>query len=146
MTAQAQAQQPPAANPPRVSTPDPTQEATPEPTPEPTAPPTEPPSSGGGAYCARVGSDLPPNSVIGTLTIAGQPAPAGTVVSLAFDGVPGPGRPTTTAGGYRVDYNAAGSDCANRVGAAITVIVNGQAFPAGRVGDGTPIVANVAVP
>jgi hypothetical protein len=82
------------------------------------------------------------------LTIGGAAAPAGTAVSLAFDGVVGPSRSTTAAGGYRVDYSAAGSDCANRVGATISVIVNGQAFSTGAaVGDGAnPLVFNIDAP
>ncbi len=90
----------------------------------------------------------PPNAVIGTLTIGGTAAPAGTVVSLAFDGVVGPSRQTTAAGGYRVDYGAAGADCANRVGAAISVIVNGQAFSTGATVGGTenPLVFGIDAP
>jgi hypothetical protein len=90
----------------------------------------------------------PPNAVIGTLTIAGAAAPAGTVVSLAFDGVAGPPKATREAGGYRVDYGAGGADCANRVGAAISVIVNGQAFPTGSaVGQvENPLLFHIAVP
>jgi hypothetical protein len=90
----------------------------------------------------------PPNAVIGTLTIGGTAAPAGTVVSLSFDGVVGPSRATTAAGGYRVDYAAGGAECANRVGASIAVIVNGQAFPTGSaVGDGVnPLVFGIAAP
>ncbi|MGH2632993.1 MAG: hypothetical protein ACRDG3_06245 [Tepidiformaceae bacterium] len=71
-------------------------------------------------------------------------------MTLAFDGVPGPtGNSGTAAGGYHIDYAAAGNSCANRVGAAITVIYNGVAYPTGHVvGDapGAPVIANIAAP
>ncbi len=121
----------------------------PAPTPTPTPAPTEPPVVAGGAYCPNDSSSSPPNSVIGIFTIGGAPAPAGSVVSLAFDGVIGPGRPTSAAGGYRVDYFAGPEACANRVGAAISVVYNGQFYPTGHtIGDspGGPVVKTVAVP
>lgn len=104
----------------------------------------------GGLYCPNVSAGTsPPNSVIGVFTIGGSDAPAGATVSLAFDGVVGPSRATTAAGGYRVDYGAAGSDCANRVGAAIAVVYNGVLYSTGHtVGDspGGPVVFTLAVP
>ena len=54
----------------------------------------------------------------------------------------GPTATTTVAGGYRVDYAAGGSSCANRVGAAISVIYDGHSYPTGHtVGDspGAPV-------
>lgn len=72
--------------------------------------------------------------------------PAGASVSLAFDGVVGPTQATTAAGGYRVDYGAAGSECANRVGAAISVVYNGTFYSTGHtVGDnpGSPVVLHI---
>ncbi len=78
----------------------------------------------------------PPNSIIGTLTIGGSPAPAGTIIQVAFDGLAGPARRTTDTGGYRLDYAAGIASCANHVGAAISILVNGQAAPSGvNVGD-----------
>ena len=57
-------------------------------------------------------------------------------MSLAFDGLIGPTQTTAAAGGYRVDYGAAGSDCANRVGAVISVVYNGTFYATGHtVGD-----------
>lgn len=120
-----------------------------EPTAEPTPEPTEPPVVAGGAFCPPAGAGPqtgPPNSVIGIFTIGGAPAPAGTTVSIAFDGVIGPTRTTTAAGGYRVDYNAAGADCANRVGAAISVVHNGVFYPTGHtVGDSPGLPVNFAL-
>ncbi|MEO8539093.1 MAG: hypothetical protein ABI577_05075, partial [bacterium] len=116
----------------------------------PTPVPTAPPVVAGGAFCPNSdSSSSPPNSVIGIFTIGGAPAPAGSVVSLAFDGVIGPGRPTTAAGGYRVDYFAAPEGCANRVGASISVVFNGQFYPTGHaIGDspGAPVNLTIAIP
>jgi len=114
----------------------------PPPPPEPTATPTEAPPvvSAGGDYCAPTSDGPgagPPNSVIGLFTIGGAPAPAGSAVSLAFDGVIGPTRLTTDAGGYRVDYRANIDTCANRVGASISIVYNGQFFPSGHTVGGT---------
>ncbi len=128
-----------AANPP--------QQQVPEPTATPT--PTVPAVVAGGEYCPNVSSSSPPNSVFGLFTIGGVDAPAGTEVGLAFDGVVGPVRATTAAGGYRVDYGAAPETCANRVGSGISVYYNGVLYPTGRtVGDspGAPVVFNLAVP
>jgi hypothetical protein len=65
-------------------------------------------------------------------------ASPGTVeLFVTFDGVLGPSRFNQISGGFNVDFYAAGSDCANRVGAAIAVYANGQYFATGRsVGDG----------
>lgn len=128
-----------AANPPQQSAPEPT--ATPTPTP--------PPLVAGGEYCPNISSNTPPNSVFGLFTIGGADAPAGTEVGLAFDGVLGPVRATTAAGGYRVDYGASIDTCANRVGAAIAIYYNGALYPTSRtVGDspGSPVRYDLAVP
>lgn len=121
--------------------------ATPEPTPTEAAPVIAAP---GGSYCPSVSAGTsPPNSVIGLFTVGGNPAPAGSVVAIAFDGVPGPARATTAAGGYRVDYSAAGSECANRVGSALSVVYEGIQYPTGsRVGEnpGGPVVFALAIP
>lgn len=126
--------------------------STPAPTlaPAPTPVPTEPPVVAGGPYCPGVSAAAPPNTVIGHFTIGGAPAPLGTAVTLAFDGVPGPtGNSGTAAGGYHIDYAAGGSDCANRVGAVITVIYDGTTYPTGhKVGDspGAPVIADIVAP
>ncbi|MCC6380921.1 MAG: hypothetical protein IT304_00355 [Dehalococcoidia bacterium] len=103
------------------------------------------------SYCAPADpSGAPPNSVLGMLTIGGGAAPTGTVVQVFFDGKAGPAERTRAAGGYRVDYAAGGATCANRVGAAIAVKVNGQIFAStARVGDAAAIPflrLDVAVP
>ena len=121
--------------------------AEPEPTPVPE--PTAPPVVAGGDYCPNNNSSSPPNSVIGIFTIGGAPAPADTAVSLAFDGVIGPTRLTSAAGGYRVDYFAGPEACANRVGASISVVYNGAYYPTGHaVGDspGVPVNVTLAIP
>ena len=121
------------------------QPAAPTPTPE----PTEPPVVAGGEYCPNNTSSAPPNTVFGLFTIGGAPAPKGTSVSLAFDGVVGPTRATTADGGYRVDYAAGPTTCANRVGAAISVVYNGGFYPTGHVvGDspGVPVTKTLTVP
>ncbi len=125
-----------------------------EPEPEPPAvpEPTQPPVVAGGAYCPPNnggGIPSPPNSVIGPLTIGGALAPAGTEVGLAFDGVLGPSRATTAAGGYRVDYAGGQAGCANQFGAAISVVVNGQYYATGHtIGDspGVPVYLEIAAP
>jgi hypothetical protein len=108
-----------------------------EPTPEPTAPPVV----AGGPYCPSVSQTATPTRVLGAVTIGGVPAPPGTVVTLAFDGVAGPAEEVTIANGvagFSIDFNAAQGECANRVGAAIGAYVNGQLIASGRaVGDGS---------
>jgi hypothetical protein len=84
------------------------------------------------------------------LTVGGAPAPAGTIVSLAFDGVIGPSQETTAAGGYKVYWTPGGEACANRVGAIISVLVNGQSFTSpyavGSTGGNPLIRFDVAAP
>ena len=115
----------------------------------PTPTPTPAPVVAGGPYCPSISSTSPPNSVIGLLTSGGVAVPAGASVTLTFDGVEGPSATTTADGGYRVDYGAAGQDCANRVGASVAVIFEGVAYPTGHtVGDtpGRPVRADIAAP
>jgi len=120
----------------------------------PPAPPTPTPTAAavvaGGPYCPGIDQSTPPNTVIGLFTIGGKPAPMGTAVTLAFDGVPGPtGNSGLAAGGYHIDYAAGGGNCANRVGSVITVIYNGVPYPTGhKVGDspGGPIRVDIAAP
>ena len=93
------------------------------------------------AYCDTGGSSAPPTgSVLGFVTIAGVVPPPGTIVTLTFDGIPGPSEPVTIedgVAGYSLNYSSGGVDCANQAGAAIAVLVNGQSFPTGHaVGDG----------
>ena len=111
--------------------------------PEPT--PTPPPVVAGGAYCppTNVGpGSLPSGRVAGAVTVAGANVPEGSVsISLAFDGVIGPTVGNVVDGdgksAFRIDFYANTSECANRVGAAISAYANGQFFPTGRtVGDG----------
>ena len=91
------------------------------------------------SYCGNTGSNAPPsppNSMFGLLTINGAQAPAGTIVQIVFAGKVGPAVHTKQAGGYRVDYAGGRSGCANQVGAAIAIRVNGQTFTSGvSVGD-----------
>lgn len=101
------------------------------------------------AFCDSKSTTAPPTAVFGRLTIGGANVPAGTTATLLFDGVAGYSASTREPGGYRVDYWAGSSDCANRVGAEISVMVNGQAFPTGRsIGDGggPVIVLHIALP
>lgn len=126
-----------AANPPQQQAPEPTATQT----------PTAPAVVAGGDYCPNMSSSMPPNSVFGLFTIGGVDAPAGTEVGLAFDGVLGPVRATTAAGGYRVDYGASIETCANRVGSAISVYYNGSLYPTGQtVGGGPAFRFDLAVP
>ncbi len=120
--------------------------ATPTPVP---ATPTTGPAVSNLAFCDSSSSTAPPTAVFGRLTIGGAKVPAGTTATLLFDGVAGYSASTREPGGYRVDYWAGSSDCANRVGAEISVMVNGQAFPTGRsIGDGggPVIVLHIALP
>ena len=120
--------------------------ATPTPVP---ATPTTGPAVSNLAFCDSSSSTAPSTAVFGRLTIGGAKVPAGTTATLLFDGVAGYSASTREPGGYRVDYWAGSSDCANRVGAEISVMVNGQAFPTGRsIGDGggPVIVLHIALP
>lgn len=156
----------PTPTPSETSTPEPPPAATPrpqplstgsdeevavEPTAEPTAEPTEAPAVvAGGPYCNNINANTPPNAIFGLLTIGGVDAPVGTVVTMLFDGVPGPSVTIAEAGGYKINWSAGGSDCANRVGSAVSISVNGQVFASGTAvgqGDGTPVIRfDVAVP
>ena len=119
------------------------------------APKPVPPPPGEG-YCApQPGSGVPspPNAVIGLLTIGGSPAPAGTLVTMTFNGLPGPSVFTTEPGGYRVLYAAGGAGqtppCINEVGTEIGVLVNGVLVNSGvHVGPEASILLrfDVAIP
>jgi hypothetical protein len=112
--------------------------------------PTLPPADA--AYCGPSGGagSTPPNSVIGLITIGGQPAPVNTIVQLVFAGKVGPADYVKQAGGYRVDYAGGPQGCANQVGAPIAVFVNGQVFNTNvKVGDeaANPLLRfDIAVP
>jgi hypothetical protein len=118
--------------------------------------PTPVPPPPGAGYCApQPGSGVPspPNAVIGLLTIGGVPAPAGTLVTMTFNGLPGPSVFTTEPGGYRVLYAAGGAGqtppCINEVGTEIGVLVNGLLFNSGvHVGPEASILLrfDVAIP
>lgn len=118
--------------------------------PAPTAEPTPPPPAAGGPYCDNSSSTTLPIRILGFLTIGGAPAPAGTLVQIAFDGVGGPGNTTAAAGGYRIDWSAGGEGCANRFGAAISILVNGHVVPTqytvGSGGEEGFIRFDVAIP
>lgn len=111
--------------------------ATSEPsTPEPAKPTPLAAASAGGPYCNTVSQSGVPTRVFGVFSVGGFAAPAGALVALAFDGVAGPANQTPEAGGYRVDFAPAGADCANRVGAVITLVYNGVSYATGHtVGD-----------
>jgi len=117
-----------------IATAQPQAQATP--TPEPTLAPPPTPTSvpvAVGTYCDRKSSGgAPDGRVAGALILNGQPAPVGTNVSLAFNGVMGPSRVTDAAGQYRVDFYIGGSQCANGPGSSITVVVNGKSYSTGR--------------
>jgi hypothetical protein len=125
----------------------------PNPAPTPSRPVPPPPGPG---YCgpSGQGAPIPPNAVFGKLSIGGVPAPAGTLVTLAFDGQPGPSAYTAAAGGYRVDYAAGGAGhdppCINQVGTEIGLLVGGALVSSGRtVGDpetGLALRFDVAIP
>jgi len=113
-----------------------------------TVPPTTAPSSNL-AYCDTSGSgSQPTGAVLGLVTIGGSTASAGTVVYLAFDGVLGPSEPVTLGdgkAGYSLNYWAGGTDCANQVGATISVIVAGQSFSTGQTIGSAPIALSFNV-
>lgn len=118
--------------------------------PAPTAEPTPPPPAAGGPFCDNSSSTAPPTRIFGLLTIGGGPAPVGTLVQMAFDGVVGPGKTTVAPGGYHIDWYAGGEGCANRFGAAISIVVNGKSFATSHtVGSsgGMPFIqVDVAIP
>lgn len=122
-----------------------------QPTLEPTAEPTAPPVVAGGDYCppGSVGpGSLPSGRVAGGVTQGGSNVAAGTYeIFLAFDGVLGPST-FNGDGSFRIDFYASTEGCANRVGAAISVFVNGQYIPTGHsVGDGALLIpVTVAIP
>lgn len=114
-----------------------------------------PPPPAGPGYCGPPpGVPSPPNAVFGLLTIGGEQAPAETLVTLTFDGHPGPSEYSLAAGGYRVLYAAGGQGhaprCINEVGTELGLLVNGVQINTGvKVGDetrGTAFRFDVAIP
>ena len=103
-----------------------------EPTP---AKPQAPPPGPGYCGASQSGPPAPANAIFGLLTIGGSPAPAGTLVTLTFDGKPGPSAYTARAGGYRVDYSAGGQGhtppCINQVGTELGLLVDGTLVSSG---------------
>lgn len=91
------------------------------------------------SYCAVSGGTQQPSAVFGLVTIGGLPAPVGTIVQLTFDGKGGPAERVAVdarGSGYSLIFDKGGPGCANRVGAAVSVLVNGQAVSTGKlVGD-----------
>jgi hypothetical protein len=107
------------------------------------APPARVPPPPGPGYCgpSNLGPPSPPNTIFGHFTIGGALAPAGTLITLTFDGNPGPSAYTAAAGGYRIDYSAGGQGhtppCINVVGAKFGFLIDGQTVVTTdvRVGD-----------
>ncbi|GAB4322698.1 MAG: hypothetical protein Kow0010_03570 [Dehalococcoidia bacterium] len=166
----------PTATPARTATPTPTRTPTPTATPSPTATAasggggTSNPGTGGGtsgnptatptpttapstnlAYCDTITATAPPTRVAGLLKVDD---PSSADVYLAFDGARGPTATITSENqggtvvyGYYADFATGGADCANKVGATLTVVVNGVAYPSGfTVGDSNPGFIRVDVP
>lgn len=100
-----------------------------------------PPPPPGPGYCGpSAGIPSPPNAILGLLTVAFLAAPAETLVTLTFDGLPGPSEYTLAAGGYRVFYAAGGQGqdppCINGVGTELGLLINGVHIRTGvKVGD-----------
>lgn len=102
-----------------------------------------PPPPPGAGYCGPPPTvPSPPNAVFGLLAIGGVQAPAETLVTLTFNGLPGPSEYTIAAGGYRVYYAAGGQGheprCINEVGTEMGLLINGVQINTGvKVGDET---------
>ena len=100
-----------------------------------------PPPPDGPGYCGpSPGVPSPPNAIFGLLTVGFLAAPAETLVTLTFDGQPGPSEYTLAAGGYRVFYAAGGQGheprCINEVGTQLGLLINGVQINTGvQVGD-----------
>ena len=112
-------------------------------------PPPGPGYCGGGSQ----GAPTPPNAVFGLLKIGGVNAPAETLVTLTFNGKPGPSAYTAEAGGYKVQYAAGGQGhtppCINEVGTELGLLVNGVHVPFGAaVGPDTGVAFrfDIAIP
>ncbi|MGE5596143.1 MAG: hypothetical protein ACM3S1_08930 [Hyphomicrobiales bacterium] len=83
------------------------------------------------SYCGTAFDEThpPEGSLFGRITIGGAPAPAGTVVQIAFNGKAGPAafvEIDSSGAGYRIDYSTGASVCSNTEGSLITLLVNGQ--------------------
>lgn len=103
------------------------------------------------SYCqASAGGTTPPSgAVLGRLTVGGVAAPVNTVVQITFDGKAGPASAVREPGGYRVLYDEGGAACANKAGAAMAIVVNGQSFDThSKVGDpdAAVLLFDIAVP
>lgn len=113
------------------------------------APPARIPPPPGPGYCggSEFGPPSPPDTIFGFLTIGGEPAPAGTLVTVTFDGHQGPSVYTAAAGGYRIDYSAGGQGhtppCTNVVGSRFGFVVNGETVVSTAVDVGDPIASLV---
>lgn len=115
----------------------------------PAATPTTPPIVAAGDYCDTVSGLNPPATLFGLLTIGGAPAPAGTTVTVLFDGAAGPSVAIAEAGGYSVRFAAGAATCANNRSAAVSVAVSGAVFSTGYTvasGDTGGIRFDIAVP
>lgn len=160
----------------RTATPSPTASPTPEtPTPTatsratggggsgsggsaPTAAPTATPTAAvvaAGDYCdtASTGNVSVISRIAGTVTVGGVAAPAGEVVTIRFDGAPGPSTTTVVengVAGYAITFGIGAETCANRAGATITIAYRGQVFSTGQVvppgNPGSLQIANIAAP
>jgi hypothetical protein len=112
--------------------------------PAPAAAPARIPPPPGPGYCgpSNLGPPSPPNTIFGHFTIGGALAPAGTLITLTFDGHPGPSAYTAEAGGYRIDYSAGGQGhtppCINVVGSKFGFLIDGQTTVTTDVSVGDP--------
>ncbi|MCC7363425.1 MAG: hypothetical protein IT303_03560 [Dehalococcoidia bacterium] len=105
-------------------------------------PPPDPsycaPGQGGGS------PETPTLGIFGTVRIGGVAAPPGTLVQLAFDGKVGPGKRVEVANGQAgyglSSITGPNAACANRAGAAVSILVNGVPVSTGKLlGDDTLI-------
>lgn len=104
----------------------------------------------GGDYCPGSSPDILPTTLAGIITIGGEPAPPGTVVTLLFNGVAGPSAAVVVEdgrSGYSFRFSPGPAGCANRPGASLTVVIDGVGYSAGTWIAGEPfLLRNIAVP
>jgi hypothetical protein len=104
----------------------------------------------GGTYCPGASPDTLPTTLAGLITIGGEPAPAGTVVTLLFDGVAGPSTTVVQEdgrSGFTFRFSPGATGCANRPGAALTVVVDGAGYSVGSWTAGEPfLLRTIAIP
>ena len=124
---------------------------------EPTSTPTATPPAvvASGDYCPNettTNVNLV-SRVAGLFTVGGAPGPSGRSVTLLFGGVPGPSGLTVSdqgRTGFGVTYGIGDASCANRPGAAISLLYEGGVYPTGLVvppsNPGALQVANLEVP